>query len=104
MGCNLPGSFVRVILGKKTAVVCHFLLQEIFLTQGSNLGLLHWQVGSLWLSHQGGPQIGLMMFSSIQRRAHFGLSLSVLDVLNKLFSAFENLGIKTIFHTYYTLH
>ena len=34
---------------------CHPLLQEIFPTQGSNLGLLHWQVDSLPLSHQGNP-------------------------------------------------
>ena len=27
--------------GKNTGVGCHFLLQRIFLTQGSNLGLLH---------------------------------------------------------------
>ena len=27
--------------GKNTGVGCHFLLQGIFLTQGSNLGLLH---------------------------------------------------------------
>ena len=33
--------------GKNTEVGCHFLLQGIFLTQGSNLHLLHWQVGSL---------------------------------------------------------
>ena len=33
--------------------VCHFLLQGIFLTQGSNLHLLHWQVGSLPQSHLG---------------------------------------------------
>ena len=26
---------------------CHFLLQRIFLTQGSNSGLLHWQADSL---------------------------------------------------------
>ena len=31
----------------------HFLLQGIFLTQGSNLCLLHWQAGSLPLSQQG---------------------------------------------------
>ena len=29
---------------------CHFLLQGIFLIQGSNLQLLHWQVDSLPLS------------------------------------------------------
>ena len=31
----------------------HFLLQGIFLTQELNLHLLHWQAGSLLLSHQG---------------------------------------------------
>ena len=31
----------------------HFLLQGIFLTQGSNPCLLHWQADSLPLSHQG---------------------------------------------------
>ena len=39
--------------GKNTGVGCHFLLQGIFLTQGSNprlFHLLHWQAGSLWLS------------------------------------------------------
>ena len=37
---------------------CHFLLQGIFLTQGSNsplLSFLHWQVDSLPLSHLGSP-------------------------------------------------
>ena len=34
---------------------CHSLLQEIFLTQGSNPPLLHWQADSLWLSHLGSP-------------------------------------------------
>ena len=41
-------------LGKDTGVGCHFFLQGIFLTQGSNprlLHLLHWQVDSLPLSH-----------------------------------------------------
>ena len=36
---------------------CHCLLWEIFLTQGSNLQLLHWQVDSLPLSHQGGQHV-----------------------------------------------
>ena len=45
--------------GKKTGVGCHFLLQEIFATQGSNLhllSLLPWQVDSLPLSHLGSPK------------------------------------------------
>ena len=36
--------------GKNKEMGCHFLLQGIFLTQGSNPCLLHWQVGSLPLS------------------------------------------------------
>ena len=39
--------------GKNTGVGCHFLLQEIFLTQGSIPCLLHCEVDSLPLSHQG---------------------------------------------------
>ena len=44
--------------GKNTRVGCHFLLQGIFLTQVPNLHLcclLHWQAGSLPLSHLGSP-------------------------------------------------
>ena len=46
--------------GKNTGVGCHFLYQGIFLTQGSNPGLLHYrwiQADSLRgiLSHQGSP-------------------------------------------------
>ena len=48
MNCSLPGSSVHgIFLGKNTGVACHFFLQGIFLTQGSNLGLLHWQADSL---------------------------------------------------------
>ena len=45
--------------GKNTGVGCHFLLQGIFLTQGSNLCLLHllqWRAGSLLLSHLGSSE------------------------------------------------
>ena len=35
--------------GKHTGVGSHSLLQGIFPTQGPNLGLLHWQAGSLSL-------------------------------------------------------
>ena len=48
--------------GKNTGVGCHFLLQGIFLTQGSNSCLLHllnWQVDSLPLSHLGSPKGGM---------------------------------------------
>ena len=44
--------------GKSTGGGCHFLLQGIFLTQGSNPHLphlLHWQMNSLPLWHLGSP-------------------------------------------------
>ena len=40
---------------KNAGVHYHFLLQGIFLTQGSNPCLLPWQADSLPLSHQGSP-------------------------------------------------
>ena len=42
--------------GKNTGVGCHFLLQEIFLTQGLNSGLPHYRQTLCHLSHQGSPQ------------------------------------------------
>ena len=44
--------------GKTTGVGCHFILQKIFLNQGSNpslLHLLHWQADSLPLAPPGKP-------------------------------------------------
>ena len=52
MDCDPPG--------KNTRVGCHFLLQEIFPTQGLNLcllRLLYWQPDSLPLSHLGSPKL-----------------------------------------------
>ena len=49
---------VTEVATKNTGVGCYFLLQGIFLTQGSNphlLCLLHCQVDSLPLSHLGNP-------------------------------------------------
>ena len=48
MDNGLPGSSVHGIL---QARALHFLLEEIFLTQASNLCLLHWQADSLPVSH-----------------------------------------------------
>ena len=56
MDCSLPGSSVHGILQASTGVGCPFLLQGMFLTQGSNphlLCLLHWQVNSLPLVPSG---------------------------------------------------
>ena len=51
--------------GKNIGVGCHVLLQGIFLTQGSNPGLLRllqWQAGSLLLVSPGNPIIGTIVF------------------------------------------
>ena len=41
--------------GKHTGIGCHFLLQGIFLTQGSSPGLQHYRQILHHLSHQGSP-------------------------------------------------
>ena len=57
MDYSPPGSFVHGIdsPGKNTRVDCHFFLQGIFQTQRANPCFLHWQAGSLPLSHLGRP-------------------------------------------------
>ena len=53
--------------GKSTGVGCHFFLQEIFVTQGSNwhlLCLLHWQADSFIIKHHGSPYWGLVKLSN----------------------------------------
>ena len=50
-------------LGKSTGVGCHFLLQRIFPTQGSNLGLLHCKRILYHLSHQGNTVQSLVTHS-----------------------------------------
>ena len=59
MDCSLPGSSVhRHFQSGRPGVGCHFLLQGMLSTQGSNpclLDLLHWQVDSLPQCHLGRP-------------------------------------------------
>ena len=54
MDCGLPGSSCPWnSLGKNTGMGCHFLLQGIFLMQGSNLGLLRCrQTLSIWATRE----------------------------------------------------
>ena len=51
MDCSLQGS--SHFPGKNTGVGCHFLLQEIFPSQGLNPGLPHCRQMLYHLSHQG---------------------------------------------------
>ena len=56
MNCSPPGSSVYGDSpSKNTGVGCHPLLQGIFPTQESNLGLLHSRQIFYHLSHQGSP-------------------------------------------------
>ena len=52
-----PGDFP----GKDTGVGCHFLLQGILPTQGSNPGLLHCRQILYWLSYKGSPNEGVLL-------------------------------------------
>ena len=83
--CSPPGYSVWDFPGKNTGVGCHFLLPGIFLTQGSNLRLLHWQVSYLPLSHQGSPFVCILYFKKIL--PYFPLiSVSLIHTLNRSFS------------------
>ena len=65
MDCSPPGSSVHGNFpGKNTGVGCHVLLQGIFPTHGSNLGLPHWRWILYCLSHQGSPKMFLTTWES----------------------------------------
>ena len=51
-------------LGKNIGVACHFLLQGIFLTQGSYLGLLHCRQITYCLSRLGSPWSKHLLFGN----------------------------------------
>ena len=56
--------------GKNTGVGCHFLLQGIFSTQGSNpclLRLRHWQAASFPLRHLGSPKYLINICANCQK-------------------------------------
>ena len=51
--------------GRDTGVGRHSLLQEIFLSQGSNSGLLHCRQILYHLSHQGSQEYGFCILSAL---------------------------------------
>ena len=55
----------RDLPGKNTGVGCCALLQEIFLTHGLNLGLLHCRQILYRLSHQGNLQFSSVVWSCL---------------------------------------
>ena len=67
--CSSPDSSVHGDSpGKNTGVGCHALLQGIFATQGSNLGLLHHRQILYHLRHQGSPFLGLYLDKTNSKR------------------------------------
>ena len=67
--------------GKNTRVGCHSLLQGIFPTQGSNLGLLDCRWIIYYLTHQGRPRkADIILHNSLLRK----LRLKLLQNLPKL--------------------
>ena len=66
MGCSPPGSSVRGDSpGKNTGVGGHALLQGIFPTQGSNLGLSHCRWILYSLSHQGSLTVLYLLLKNL---------------------------------------
>ena len=46
---------------------CHFLVQGLFLPQGSNLHLLHWQVESLTTEPLGKPLV-VLYYATVKKK------------------------------------
>ena len=59
--CSPPDSSVHGILQARIGVDCHFLLQRIFPTQGSNPGLLHCRLILYCLTYWEVPEIDLVV-------------------------------------------
>ena len=51
---------------QNTGVDCHFLLQWIFPSQGSNLGLPHWRQILYCLSHKGSPDSAKLPLTNLR--------------------------------------
>ena len=88
MDCSPPGSSVPGDSpGKNTGVGCHFLLQGIFPTQGSNLDFLHYRQILYYLSHQRNPRYSLRTGNS-----YFFISSRVVNLylLKSDVAVFEN--------------
>ena len=72
--------------GKNIGVGCHFLLQGIFSTHGSNLHLLHWEA-VFTMESPGKPQVGLRNNLVLKEREDLlPLLCRPADVLSALFS------------------
>jgi len=88
MDCSLPGSSIHGIFQARTRVGCHFLLQGIFPTQGSNMGLLHCRQTLYCLSHKGNSVV------AIKRSKTYNWWIELLKSLEQWFSVLWRRGMK----------
>jgi len=78
--------------GKNTGVGCYALGQEIFLTQGWNvhvLHLLHWQVGSLSLAPPGNPMCIFISTQSLIQQDHKWIVIYMRTISNCTFDCYS---------------
>ena len=64
---------------------------RIFLVQGSNLCLLHWQVDSLPLNHQGNPSLDLFIWRTVV----VDLTLNIPEIKLTCYELFHSRNIQT---------
>ena len=82
---------------------CHFLFQGIFPTQRLNPGLLHWQVDSFLVSHQGGSTARCTCISIFSFQIHFTFPQYLTKQNNHLLlSTFSNNSQPTLTSLYST--
>ena len=82
MDCSPPGSSVhRDSPGKNTGVGSHSFLQGIFLTQGSNPGLLHCRLILYHLSHQGTPAPATHKHTVMKNLMQFSVAHMILHLM-----------------------
>ena len=88
---SLPGSSIHGVFQARIGMVCHFPLQRIFPTQGSNLVLPHFRQTLYFLNHQGSPTDN---FNSVfTRKVKFGVS--VITIKRNIFRKLETLVFKS---------
>ena len=84
MDCSLPGSSVHGIFWARVLEqVALFILQGIFLTQGSNLGLLHCMQMLYWLSHQGSSSLVTEKINLSRQKRRQGNQKKSIDIILK---------------------
>ena len=80
--------------GKNTAVGCHFFLQGILQTQGSNPDLLHCRQILYCLSHQGSPSLKKKKKLQLNIEIKLPLTPSLLWFMNSAHTRFRKRNVK----------